>query len=134
MSKSDNLLKAINTPKAPAAIGTYSQAVEAGGFLYVSGQIPLDPKTNNIVEGKIKEQTEQVLFNIASILQARGVVMDRVVKTEVYLANIKDFKAMNEVYAKFFTAEVKPARQAMEVAALPKEVLIEISCIAYVGE
>lgn len=74
------------------------------------------------------------MFNIASILQARGVVMDRVVKTEVYLANIKDFKAMNEVYAKFFTAEVKPARQAMEVAALPKEVLIEISCIAYVGE
>jgi 2-iminobutanoate/2-iminopropanoate deaminase len=129
-----NPLKKVESSKAPEAIGPYSQAVEAGGFLFVSGQLPINPHTGELVEPNIKKQTEQVLFNIVSILQENMVVIDRVVKTEVFLADIKDFKAMNEVYAEFFKGEVMPARQAIQAAALPKGALVEISCIAYVGD
>lgn len=125
--------KAIATPKAPAAIGPYSQAIQAGNTLYVSGQIPLDPATGNIVEGGIIEQTKRVFENIKAILEKAGCDFSNVVKAEVFLDDINDFATVNEIYASYFTADPKPARQAVEVANLPKLVKIEISCIAYLG-
>lgn len=125
--------KAIATSKAPAAIGPYSQAIQAGNTLYVSGQIPLDPATGNIVEGGIIEQTKRVFENIKAILEEAGCDFSNVVKAEVFLDDINDFATVNEIYASYFTADPKPARQAVEVANLPKLVKIEISCIAYLG-
>ena len=119
----------ISTSKAPAAIGPYSQAVCAGGFVYVSGQIPLDPATGEFAGPDIRTQTRQSLKNIAAILAAAGSGMDRVVKTTVLLKDIGDFAAMNEVYAEAFTAPY-PARAAFEAAALPKGALVEIECVA----
>ena len=123
--------KRIETHAAPAAIGPYSQAVQAGDTIYVSGQIPLDPMTGEIVEGGIEKQTSRE--SISAILKSAGSDIIHVVKSEVFLKDMNHFAEMNAVYAKFFTGEVLPARQAVEVARLPKDVLIEISVIAYTG-
>ena len=125
--------KEISTPNAPAAIGPYSQAILAGNTLYVSGQIPLDPSSGEIVEGGIVEQTTQVFENIKAILNEAGCTFANVVKAEVFLDDINDFATVNEIYASYFTEDPKPARQAVEVANLPKLVKVEISCIAYLG-
>lgn len=119
----------INTPKAPAAIGPYSQAVETGNMLFVSGQIPLNPETMKVVEGGIAEQTEQVLENIGAILSEAGYSYQDVVKSTCLLSDMANFKAMNEVYAKFY-GENSPARAAFAVKELPLGVLIEIETIA----
>ncbi len=121
--------KAISTEKAPAAIGPYSQAIEANGFVYASGQLPIDPATGAFPEGGIKEQTRQSLLNAQAILQQAGLDLKNVVKTTVLLADIADFGAMNEVYAEFFS-QPYPARSAFAVKALPKGALVEIECIA----
>lgn len=120
---------AINTTNAPAAIGPYSQAIQAGNTIYVSGQLPIDPATGAFAGDEIKAQTRQSLTNIKNILAEAGTDMSAVVKTTVLLANIADFAAMNEVYAEFFTAPF-PARAAFQVACLPKNALIEIECVA----
>ena len=129
MNNAQTPLTAVHTANAPAAIGPYSQAVCAGGFVYVSGQIPLDPATGEFAGPNIRTQTRQSLKNIAAILAAAGSGMDRVVKTTVLLKDIGDFAAMNEVYAEAFTAPY-PARAAFEAAALPKGALVEIECVA----
>lgn len=129
MNNAQTPLTAVHTANAPAAIGPYSQAVCAGGFVYVSGQIPLDPATGEFSGPDIRTQTRQSLKNIAAILAAAGSGMDRVVKTTVLLKDIGDFAAMNEVYAEAFTAPY-PARAAFEAAALPKGALVEIECVA----
>jgi 2-iminobutanoate/2-iminopropanoate deaminase len=123
---------AISTPHAPAAIGPYSQAVRAGGFLYTSGQIALDPATGQVVPGSITEQTTQVLENLKAILEAAGTELSRVVKTLVFLKDMNDFSAMNAVYGKYLAPEgtVPPARSTVEAARLPKDVLVEIEVIA----
>lgn len=120
----------INTPQAPKAIGPYSQAVKAGDFLFVSGQLPIDPVSNTMVEADIKRQTAQSLNNIAAILAEAGLSLEHVVKVNVYLADMNDFAAMNEVYNSFFTCNY-PARVAVEVSRLPKDALVEIDVIAY---
>ena len=120
---------AIHTENAPAAIGPYSQAIRAGNTIYVSGQIPIDPATGSFAGSDIVSQTRQSLTNLKAILNAAGAGMEDVVKTTVYLANMVDFAAMNEVYATFFTAPY-PARAAFEVACLPKNALVEIECVA----
>jgi len=111
-------------------IGPYSHAVKAGSFLFVSGQIPVDPTTGKVVESTIEAQTTQVLNNLEAVLESEGFTLEHVVKTEVYLKNMDDFQAMNKLYADRFTSPKKPARQAMQVAKLPLDVLVEISCIA----
>jgi 2-iminobutanoate/2-iminopropanoate deaminase len=123
---------ATSTHDAPAAIGPYSQAVRVGDTLYTSGQIALDPATGNIVEGGITEQTTRVLENLKAVLHCAGTDFAHVVKTTVFLKDLKDFTAMNEVYAKYFISEgvVPPARSTVQVAALPKDSLVEIECIA----
>lgn len=120
---------AISTPNAPAAIGPYSQGIQAGNTLFVSGQLPIDPATGVFAGEDIASQTRQSLTNIKNILAAAGASMNDVVKTTVMLKNIGDFAAMNAVYAEFFT-EPFPARAAYQVAALPKDALVEIECIA----
>ena len=120
---------AISTPNAPAAIGPYSQGIQAGSTLFVSGQLPIDPATGAFAGEDIASQTRQSLTNIKNILAAAGASMNNVVKTTVMLKNIGDFAAMNAVYAEFFT-EPFPARAAYQVAALPKDALVEIECIA----
>ena len=120
---------AINTPNAPAAIGPYSQAIQAGNTIYVSGQLPIDPATGAFAGDEIKTQTRQSLTNMKNILIEAGTDMSAVVKTTVLLANIADFAAMNEVYAEFFSAPY-PARAAFQVACLPKNALVEIECVA----
>ena len=120
---------AIHTDNAPAAIGPYSQAIKAGNTIYVSGQLPIDPATGAFAGSDITAQTRQSLTNLKNILNAAGADLCDVVKTTVYLANITDFAAMNEVYAQFFTAPF-PARAAFEVACLPKNALVEIECVA----
>jgi 2-iminobutanoate/2-iminopropanoate deaminase len=126
-------LEKIETTKAPAAIGPYSQAIKAGDFLYISGQIPLDPATATVVEGGINEQATRVFENLKAILNKAGLKFSNVVKAEVFLDDINDFAAVNTIYGEYFTSEPKPARQAVEVANLPKLVKVEISCIAYFG-
>ena len=123
--------KEISTSSAPAAIGPYSQAILAGNTLYVSGQIPLDPATGEIVEGGIVEQTKRVFENIKAILNEAGCDFSNVVKAEVFLDDMNNFATVNEIYASYFTEDPKPARQAIEAANLPKFVKVEISCIAY---
>jgi 2-iminobutanoate/2-iminopropanoate deaminase len=123
----------ISTPAAPAAIGPYSQAVRAGDFLFVSGQIPLDPSTGALVEGDARAQTRRVLENLRGILQAGGASLDQVVKTTVYLADMADFPVMNDVYATFFTAAA-PARATVQVSRLPRDVRVEIDAVAYLGQ
>lgn len=121
--------KVISTATAPAAIGPYSQAIEANGFLYISGQVPLDPATGQLVAGGITEQTRQVMKNIGAILEAAGYTYANIVKTTCLLSTMDNFKAMNEVYATFFP-ENPPARAAFAVQALPLSALIEIEVIA----
>jgi len=123
-------MKAINTTKAPAAIGPYSQAINSGaGIVFVSGQLPIDPATGSFPEGGVREQTIQSLLNAQAILKEAGLALGNVVKTTVFLADMSDFAAMNEVYASFFTAPY-PARSAVAVKTLPKGALVEIECIA----
>lgn len=122
-------MQAIHTDNAPAAIGPYSQAIEVNGFVFASGQIPLDPKTGTFVEGGIKEQTWQALTNASSILKAAGTDLAHVVKTTVYLDSMDDFAAMNEVYAEFFSHPF-PARSAVAVKKLPKGALVEVEVLA----
>lgn len=121
-------MKTIETKKAPGAIGPYSQAYEVNGFVFASGQIPVDPATGNVVDGGIAEQTEQSCKNVGAILEAAGTGFDKVVKTTCFLADIADFAAFNEVYAKYFIS--KPARSCVAVKDLPKGVLCEIETIA----
>ena len=123
--------EAIHTAQAPAAIGPYSQAIRANGFVFVSGQLPVDPATGSFAGADVTAQTRQSLQNIQSILAEAGLSMDAVVKTTVFLQNMGDFAAMNEVYAAFFTGAC-PARAAVQVAALPKGALVEIEAIAAV--
>ena len=123
-------MKPIQTEKAPAAIGPYSQAIDSGaGLVFVSGQLPIDPATGAFPEGGVQEQTRQSLTNAKAILEAAGMGLQNVVKTTVFLADMGDFAAMNEVYAQFFSAPF-PARSAVAVKTLPKGALVEIECIA----
>ncbi len=122
-------MKAISTNNAPAAIGPYSQAIEVNGFVYASGQLPIDPATGVFPEGGIKEQTAQSIKNAQMILEAAGTDLKHVVKTTVYLANMSDFAAMNEVYSQFFS-EPFPARSAVAVKDLPKGALVEVEVLA----
>jgi 2-iminobutanoate/2-iminopropanoate deaminase len=126
------MLKEINTDKAPKAIGPYSQAVQAGQFLFVSGQLPINPQTGKVDDGTIEGQTRQVLANIEAILKTAGLSFNDVVKCEVYLKDMQDFQAMNGIYAEKFSGPIKPARQAMQVGKLPMDVRVEISCFAFV--
>ena len=128
-SKLLNQMKTISTTAAPAAIGPYSQAVEANGFVFASGQLPIEPSTGQFPEGGVKEQTRQSLLNAQAILREAGLELQNVVKTTVFLASMDDFAAMNEVYSSFF-CEPFPARSAVAVKTLPKGALVEIECIA----
>lgn len=122
-------MKAISTDKAPGAIGPYSQAIDAGSLVFASGQLPIDPQTGAFAPGGVKEQTRQSITNAKQILEAAGTDLAHVVKTTVYLADMADFAAMNEVYAQFFTSPF-PARSAVAVKTLPKNALVEVECIA----
>lgn len=124
------MFKVIQTEKAPAAIGPYSQALICDRFLFASGQIPIDPATGNIVEGDIKVQAAQVMKNIGAILSEAGIGYENVIKTTCFLKNMGDFSAFNEVYAQYFTG--KPARSCVEAARLPKDVLCEVEVIAVI--
>jgi 2-iminobutanoate/2-iminopropanoate deaminase len=124
--------KIISTDSAPKAIGPYSQAVIANGFAFLSGQIPLDPVTNQLIEGDIAAQTERVFENLKAVLAACGSSLARVVKTTVFLKDMGEFAKMNEVYARYF-ADHAPARATVEAARLPRDVRVEIECIATVG-
>lgn len=121
-------MKTVSSSAAPAAIGPYSHAVQAGGLLFTSGQIPLDPAAGTLVPGGIEEQTEQAIRNLAAVLESAGSGLDRVVKTVCFLQSMGDFAAFNAVYARFFTG--KPARSCVEVSALPKGALVEIEAVA----
>ena len=121
----------IQTDNAPQAIGPYSQAIRAGGFVFVSGQIAIDPATGQFVSGSVAEQTERVLQNLAAVLTAAGSSLDKVVKTTVFLADMKDFVEMNEVYATFFSDE-PPARATVAAAGLPRDARVEIEAVALV--
>ena len=123
----------MQTDRAPAAIGPYSQAIRAGGFVFASGQIPTDPATGEFVKGGVAEQTEQVLKNLAAVLEAAGSGLDQVVKTTVFLADMKEFAQMNEVYAKFFTG-APPARATVAAAGLPRDARVEIEAVALILE
>lgn len=122
----------IATERAPQAIGPYSQAIVANGFVFASGQIPIDPETGQFVEGGIVEQTEQVLRNVSNLLEAAGTSLARVVKTTVFLADMNDFAAMNETYARFF-GENPPARSTVQAARLPRDARVEIEVVALAG-
>ena len=126
-------IKKIETKEAPGAVGPYSQATQIDRFIFVSGQLPVDPQNGQMVEKKIKIQTERVIQNIKSILNAAGLDLNNVVRCDVFLKDMNDFKEMNEVYASKFTSDPKPARQAVQVGRLPLDAMIEISCIAYNG-
>jgi 2-iminobutanoate/2-iminopropanoate deaminase len=123
--------KVIQTEKAPKAIGPYSQAIQAGNFLFLSGQIPIDPKTGELVKGDIRKQTQQVLENIKGILESQGLGMENVVKSTIFLKDIGNFNQVNEVYATYFPSS-PPARSTVEVAKLPRDADIEIEAIALI--
>ena len=122
--------KIISTPKAPAAIGPYSQAIEFNNMIFTSGVIPIDPATNTLVEGDITVQAKQAIGNLAALLKEAGSSTDNVIKTTVFIKDMNDFAKVNEIYAQYFTKDF-PARSCVEVARLPKDVLIEIEAIAY---
>ena len=122
-------MKVLHSDLAPAAIGPYSQAIEVNGFIFASGQIPIDPHTGKMVEGGVAEQTRQALINAAHVLEEAGLGLSSVVKTTVFLTDMADCAAMNEVYASFFKAPY-PARSAVAVKALPKGALVEVECVA----
>ena len=119
----------ISTTDAPAAVGPYSQAVRVGQFIFTAGQIPLDPKSGQIVSGDISEQTRRVLDNLTAVLKAEGLTFNHIVKTTIFLMDMNDFQAVNEVYASYFSAQ-PPARSTVEVSGLPKGARVEIECIA----
>ena len=123
----------ISTDKAPAAIGPYSQAVKCGDFLFISGQIPLDPQTNEIKGNDTRAQSEQVFKNLGGVLEAAGIGYGHVVKVSIFMRDLSEFAAMNEVYAAFFE-EGHPARAAVEVSRLPRDVLVEAEAVAYTGK
>lgn len=124
--------QAVSSESAPAAIGPYSQAIRAGQFLFLSGQIPLDRATDQLVAGDVSAQTDQVLRNLGAVLQASGLSFDHVVRTTIYLADLNDFTAVNEVYGRYFTAPA-PARATVQVARLPRDARVEIDAIAYIA-
>lgn len=124
--------QAITTPNAPGAIGPYSQAVRAGDFLFISGQVPFDPATMTLVEGDVQTQTRRVMDNLAAILEAAGASFDHVVKTTIYLKDMGDFALMNEVYGGYFSTPA-PARATIQAARLPKDVSVEIELVAFLG-
>lgn len=124
--------KIISTDKAPAAIGPYSQAIEVNNMVFTSGVIPINPATGELVTGTIEEQAEQAIGNLAALLKESGVAMENVIKTTVFIKDMNDFAKVNEVYAKYFTTQF-PARSCVEVARLPKDVLIEIEAIGIKG-
>lgn len=125
----DFMKKIISTDKAPAAIGPYSQAIEAGNFVFTSGVIPIDPATGELVTGSIEVQAEQAIKNLAALLTEAGTSTEKTIKTTVFIKDMNDFAKVNEIYAKYFTTDF-PARSCVEVARLPKDVLIEIEAIA----
>lgn len=127
------MIQKIVTMEAPQAIGPYSQAIRAGDFVFVSGQIPIDPKTGKVEATTIEAQTAQVLHNIEAILHAADCDWSNVVKAEIYLKDLQDFQIVNTLYAEKFKGDYKPARQTMQVAKLPMDVKLEISCIAMTG-
>ena len=131
LKKENNMLKKVSTDKAPGAIGPYSQAIICGDMLFTSGQIPINPQTGNIEATDITSQTEQVMKNLGAVLESAGTSFDNVVKTTCFLAEISDFAAFNEVYAKYFTS--KPARSCVAVKDLPKGALCEVELIAKIG-
>jgi 2-iminobutanoate/2-iminopropanoate deaminase len=120
----------IETKGAPGAVGPYSQGTQANGFIFVSGQLPVDPKTGEMVEQDIKLQTDRVMENLRAVLNAGGVDLDDVIRCDVFLRDMNDFKYMNEIYASKFVSDPKPARQTVQVGRLPLDAMIEISCIA----
>ena len=122
-------MKSVHSEQAPKAVGPYSQAIEVNGFVFASGQLPIDPITGQFPEGGIREQTRQSILNAQSVLNAAGLGLSNVVKTTVYLSDMDNFAAMNEVYAEFFQ-EPYPARSAVAVRTLPKNALVEVECIA----
>lgn len=124
-------METVSTENAPGAIGPYSQAVKTGNMVFCSGQIPIDPATGNFVSEDVAEQTEQVLKNLTAVLEAAGSDLGKVVKTTVFLADMNDFAAMNDVYARYFS-ENKPARATVQAARLPRDARVEIECIALV--
>ncbi|MSO56709.1 MAG: RidA family protein [Acidobacteria bacterium] len=126
------MVSAVSTGSAPKALGPYSQAIRAGQFLFVSGQVPIDPATGDLIQGSIGDQTRRVLQNIGEILKAGGSSLQQVVRTTVYLADLGDFSAMNEVYSTFMTPP-QPARSTIQAARLPKDARIEIDAIAFLG-
>src|ERR1700685_537163 len=123
------MIKTVLTDRAPKAIGPYSQAIRANGFLFVSGQIALDPSTQLLVAGDIKAQTERVMENLKGIVEAAGAALDRVVRTTVFLADMNEFASMNEIYARYFPGQ-PPARSTVQAARLPRDVRVEIDLIA----
>ena len=123
------MIDVVSTPAAPKALGPYSQALVAGGFVFCSGQIPIDPATNSISAATVEEQTRQSIKNLSAVLEAAGSSLSKVVKTTVFIKDMNDFAAVNGVYAEMF-GDTKPARSCVEVARLPKDVKIEIECIA----
>jgi 2-iminobutanoate/2-iminopropanoate deaminase len=127
------LKEPVKTSNAPAALGPYSQAIKVGGMVYTSGQVAIDPETGEFIGGGISEQTDRVLKNVAAVLEAAGSSLDRVVKTLVFLADMDDFAAMNEVYGKFFPG-APPARSTVQAARLPRDARVEIEAVALVAE
>jgi 2-iminobutanoate/2-iminopropanoate deaminase len=125
------MLQTVSTDKAPKALGPYSQAIKTPGFIFCSGQIPLDPATGQLVDGSIGDQTRRVLTNLSNVLSSAGSDLSKVVKTTVFLKDMKDFEEMNAVYGEFF-ADQKPARSTIQVAGLPKNANVEIEAIALV--
>lgn len=126
--------QSVQTDKAPAAIGPYSQAVKAGNLVYTAGQVGLDPRTGKMVEGSVEQQTQRALQNLAAILEAAGASLSGVVKTTVFLQDMADFAAMNGVYKSFFADEQPPARSTVQVAGLPLGALVEIECVALLDD
>ena len=125
-----NRIKKIETEEAPGAVGPYSQGIKTDKFIFVSGQLPVDPKTGQIVEREIKIQTDRVIENLRAVLKAAGSDLDHALRCDVFLKDMNNFKEMNEVYATKFITDPKPARQTVQVAGLPLDAMVEISCIA----
>lgn len=124
----------IYTDRAPKAVGPYSQGVKAGEFLFVSGQVPIDPATGKMIEGGVAEQTVQVINNLESVLKKGGADLSKVVRVDIFLTDLaNDFSIVNEIYARRFIGQVKPVRQTVEVSRLPLAALVEMSCMAYLG-
>lgn len=123
--------KIVKTTEAPSPVGPYNQAIVAGNLIFTAGQIPMDPKTGELEESDVRKQTERVINNVKAVLEAGGSSLSKVLKTTVFLKNMDDFTAMNEIYSKYFEVD-PPARSAVEVSRLPKDVLVEIECIALV--